>query len=548
MMTRSRMIPSSLSRTGVLVCTLLGAAIAPAQMPDAYRHPIGLFADMAADTVTEDLFNIHAPSPGWRFEASEPVPGADIFLDCRALACADLDDDGWVDAVLAGGVEPADPPSRLLWGRPDGTFELAEPSPVPRHMLRATRADVDGDGRTDLVVLVASGGRRPQVHGDTARLPRLALTLLRNEGGRRFARVPLGVDAWHLVLADLDGDDWLDLAATVQSKDSGPATELALLRGGPEGFATPRLVALPGAWGRPFVGHLKVSGPRPGELLVWQSSILDIDRTDPHVLRQPFGTPAWRVADLPRDDTSPCLALGDADADGRSDLFRGSIDYSGGRNRLYLDVASGDWRDQGRHTGLWGGYTYTTCAAWGDADNDGLADLWQCRIYNAGRATPSQLYRNRGDTTFVNATATLSRPAVPSSRRAAWLDADRDGRLDLLATFDSAYVGEIPLTACRPILYRNRCDAGASLSVKLEGRPPNTDALGAVLTLWAAGRAQWRHIGDGAISGGAAPPLEQHFGLGEAAACDSLAVWWPDGTRQVWHDLAAGRRHVLRQD
>lgn len=535
-------------RTRTLATVLLGAATATAQMPDAYRHPIGMFADMAADTVTEDLFNIHAPSPGWRFVATAPVPGAGFYLGCRGLACADLDDDGAVDVLLAGGDEPADPPSRLLWGRPDGTFELAEPSPVPPHMRDVTRADVDGDGRTDLVVLVASGGRRPRVHGDTTRLPRLGLTLLRNQGGRRFARVPLGVDAWHFALADLDGDGWLDLAATVQQQDSDLATELALLRGGPEGFATPRLVALPGAWRQPFVGSLRVSGTRPGELLVWQSSTLDIDRIDPHVLRQPFGTPAWRVADLPRDDTSPCLALGDADADGRADLFRGSNDYSGGRNRLYLDVASGDWRDQGRHTGLWGGYTYTRGAAWGDADNDGLVDLWQCRAYNAGRATPSQLYRNRADTTFVNATRVLSRPALPSSHHAAWVDVDRDGRLDLLAAFLAEYVDTVPLSACPPILYRNRCEAGASLSVKLAGRPPNTDALGAVLTLWAAGRAQWRHLGDGTFSGGTAPPLEQHFGLGRATACDSLAVWWPDGTRQVWYDLQAGRRHVLRQE
>jgi len=202
----------------------------------------------------------------------------------------------------------------------------------------------------------------------------------------------------------------------------------------------------------------------------------------------------------------------------------------------------------GRLAGLWGGYTYTTGAAWGDADNDGRVDLWQCRSYSENRSTESQFFWNQGDTTLVNATAALSRPAAPGSRRAAWLDADRDGRLDLLATFVTYYTDVTPFERCRPILYLNRSEAGHWLTLELEGRPPNTDALGAVVKAWAGGQVMWRHVDDGTTSGGAAPPLVQHLGLGAATQCDSVVVWWPPrGERQVWRSLAAGQHHVLRQ-
>lgn len=543
----------------IVAGTMLAAGLASAQSADEYRHPIGLFADLAADTVTSDLFNHFGPLDGWRFEATDPAPGLDLFHSTENLICADFDQDGWTDVLLAGSFSPDDPPSRLLWGGPGGAFEVVEPSPVPGRIHRATRADVDGDGLTDLVVLVATGGVRNPRHDPYFEYvaPELELTLLINQGGRRFAATPLGIPATAPVLADLDRDGWLDLVTATDQVGLDIEARLRVLRGGPGGFvdtqAHPTRAAVPAA-DQPLplvypttLAYLQFDPREAGDLLVIRTGLMD-PFPAPLVVDDPLGNLILHQADLPTDDPSPCLALADVDGDGRPDLFRGSNDFDGGRNRLYLDVASGRWHDVGRHAGLWGGYTYTRGAAWGDADNDGLSDLWQCRAYSEGRNTEGQFYWNQGDTTLVNATAALSRPASPSSLCAAWLDADRDGRLDLLATFITHYTDVMPFARCRPILYLNRSEAGHWLTLELDGRPPNTDAIGAVIKAWAGGRVMWRHLDDGTTSGGAAPPLVQHLGLGTATQCDSVAVWWPPrGERQVWRALPAGQRHVLRQ-
>jgi hypothetical protein len=240
-------------------------------------------------------------------------------------------------------------------------------------------------------------------------------------------------------------------------------------------------------------------------------------------------------------------SLADADGDGRVDVFLGCSDYAGGRNRLLLPTTAGGWQDHGRQAGLWAGYDYTRVGAWGDADNDGRLDLWQGRSHGGGLPTTSQFFWNRGDTALVNATASLAGLRPPRAMVAAWLDTDRDGRLDLITARHSPFSAVIPLQECHPVLFHNRGDVGTWLQLDLAGAAPNTDAIGAELTVWSAGRPQWRHLDDGSGSGGACPPLVQHVGLGTAAAADSVVVHWPDGTREIWDDLAAGQRHTLRQ-
>lgn len=536
-------------RSLTLTLCLLAAG-AGAQSPDEFSHPIGLFADMAADTLTQDIFNHHAPLPGLRLAAYDPVPGHDLFLDAIDIACADLDGDGWTDVVLGAGHTAGDPPSRLLWGRPDGFFDLAQPSPLPALMTRVVRADVDGDGRTDLVAIVHTGGSRRPHHDMYAASnePRSEIVILRNNGDRTFAVQPLGLAAASLSVSDLDGDRWLDIIAVQPSMDDTAAATVLVLRGGPEGFAPPRAIAAPV---RPFlaprVACLDLAGAGRLQPILFSNHILD-PWPAPHVLDDPLGQPAWRPLGLLLDGATAALAQADIDRDGRPELLVGVTDYAGGRNKLLLSDGAGRWHDIGREAGLWAGYNYTYGAAWGDVDNDGRSDLWQCRFFADGRSTRSQLFWNRGDSTFVNATAALSRPASPSSLRAVWIDSDRDGRLDLLAAFNTPYTDSMPFERCRPLLYRNHSEAGGWLQVELSGRPPNTDALGAVITAWTDGRPMWRHLDDGSASGGACPPLEQHFGLGGHAAVDSVVVLWPQGGRQVWRGLAGGRRHVLVEE
>jgi hypothetical protein len=77
-------------------------------------------------------------------------------------------------------------------------------------------------------------------------------------------------------------------------------------------------------------------------------------------------------------------------------------------------------------------------------------------------------------------------------------------------------------------LWRNDTDANNWLRVKLNGRPPNTDASGARIYVTVGGVEQMREVilGSNFLSQN---PTMQIFGLGSASSVDELRVEWPDG-------------------
>ncbi len=99
----------------------------------------------------------------------------------------------------------------------------------------------------------------------------------------------------------------------------------------------------------------------------------------------------------------------------------------------------------------------TEAAAWGDFDDDGLADLYVCGEYlsytGVNTTTPDprnrcRLYRNKGDGTFEDVAAAAGVTNDQCAKGAAWGDFDDDGDQDL---FVSNMTGP-----CR--LYRNQGD------------------------------------------------------------------------------------------
>jgi hypothetical protein len=82
-------------------------------------------------------------------------------------------------------------------------------------------------------------------------------------------------------------------------------------------------------------------------------------------------------------------------------------------------------------------------AAWGDYDGDGWLDLYVVNQFGPLTMTPEEvaasgahnvLYRNRGDGTFEDVTASAGVGLRKCGMAAAWGDYDGDGRLDLVAT------------------------------------------------------------------------------------------------------------------
>ncbi len=120
--------------------------------------------------------------------------------------------------------------------------------------------------------------------------------------------------------------------------------------------------------------------------------------------------------------------LADIDNDGDLDLLvslgagRGLIEK---RNRLYQNDGNGGFTDIGMTSGIADPNGRSRGAAVLDVDRDGWLDL-----ILANHATPIRLFRNRGDSTFEDATERYG--LTGGAVRVAWSDLDRDGFPDLL--------------------------------------------------------------------------------------------------------------------
>jgi len=178
------------------------------------------------------------------------------------------------------------------------------------------------------------------------------------------------------------------------------------------------------------------------------------------------------------ETTGAGVAVLDVDADGWLDVFlvngttlAGFPRGAAPSNHLYRNKRDGTFEDVTRRAGLvQTGWGQGACA--GDYDNDGFDDLF---VTYWGQ---NRLYHNRGDGTFDDVTVAAGLAAARRRWGAgcAFLDYDRDGRLDLFAAnyidFDlaSAPVPESGLcrykgipVACGPpglpggknVLYRN---------------------------------------------------------------------------------------------
>ena len=150
------------------------------------------------------------------------------------------------------------------------------------------------------------------------------------------------------------------------------------------------------------------------------------------------------------------IAVGDFNNDGFPDLLVTAV----GQNRLFRNTGKGTFADVTKESGLGGRAALSTSALWFDFDRDGLLDLFVCNYVrwsvehdvfcsNDGKqksyCTPEAyrgdtcwLFRNRGDGTFEDVTATSGIfDSSSKSLGAAILDVDGDGWLDLFVANDT---------------------------------------------------------------------------------------------------------------
>ncbi len=150
------------------------------------------------------------------------------------------------------------------------------------------------------------------------------------------------------------------------------------------------------------------------------------------------------------------VAVGDADGDGRADVFVGRPD---GPDKLFRQVAPWKFQDMTAGAGI-GGEGHTTAAVFVDIEGDGDLDLHVCRLDG-----PDRLYINNGAGQFTEDAADRGLAYEGASVGAAWMDYDRDGRLDVyvathrLKPFDFSLVvpesGEVFTVDNIPVQYKD---------------------------------------------------------------------------------------------
>lgn len=162
---------------------------------------------------------------GWQTPGTPVEIGRKPYIN---VVAADLDGDGHVDLVMPNAGSDT---ICILWGDGRRHFTHAAQSPLvagPTPFMVAV-ADVNGDGRPDIVVANYSGHI-----DDTARD---GLTWVRNDGGRHFTgylqRVAAGVGSWRVVVGDFDGDGIADAAFT-----NGGANTVTVAYGWKSGLRT----------------------------------------------------------------------------------------------------------------------------------------------------------------------------------------------------------------------------------------------------------------------------------------------------------------------
>ena len=487
---------------------------------------------------------------------AQQFDGPDIYQVGGGVAVLDCNDDGRPDLYIAGGANPA-----ALYrndGLIGGPLHFTPVGDAATDLTAVTGAyplDVDGDGRTDLMVLRA---------GESV--------LLRGLGDCRFERANEA-----LGLAGINGDTTA-FSATWEPGSTLPTLAVGrYLTIGPDGdSATP---CADNAILRPEPGATRYGASTPLLPGYCALSMLfsDWDRSGRRDLRvtndRHYYTDGmdqlWRVAPGEQvraytgDDgwvTMQIWGMGIASADVTGDGYPDVYLTSQGDNKLQT-LTAGPGQPTYRDIALKRGVTATSpvtggdplpSTAWhpefADVNNDGFLDLYVSKgnVGSQGdfaQRDPSNLFLGQPDGTFSEAASAAGIVTFDRGRGAGLADFNLDGLLDLVLVNYGADV----------VIWRNvgsgtaaaPAQMGHWAAIRLRANGPNRDGIGAWVDTRIDDLVTQREVTiGGGHAGGELGWL--HLGLGPAANAD-VRVHWPDGEVGPWIRLDASEFAIIVQ-
>jgi enediyne biosynthesis protein E4 len=442
------------------------------------------------------------------------VAAGDIVTDQEGSVTGtwgDYDGDGFLDLYVANN-SSSNVRNSLYRNNGNGTFTKQLTNAFLQTLgksVSAAWADTDNDGDPDLIVARTYSG---------------PTEWLRNDGAGQFTARQLTAASGPLcpVLADFDGDGWVDLFLSHVSGND------LLYRNNRDGAF--RLLTAEEAGDAVLDGRLSagaVAGDYDGD----GDDDLWVGMEPANALYRNDGSSKFeRVApgSLATDTLGTTANWVDYDNDGWLDLSVAGI------NRpiaLHRNLEGQGFADLADAAGL-GVSIEAYDSAWGDYDNDGYIDFYFVNEYSRANT----LYRNNGDGTFAEVDVGSPIRDGTNDVGVNWADIDNDGDLDLfIACGDGKPEANL--------LYLNNGNANHWLKVKLTGQASNRSGVGAKIRVQATIRGQpvtqLRQIT--ACGLGAGHGLIAHFGLGDATQADIIRVEWPSGIMQELADVTANQ-------
>ena len=243
---------------------------------------------------------------------------------------------------------------------------------------------------------------------------------------------------------------------------------------------------------------------------------------------------------------------GDYDGSGRQSLVIGN--FTDESIALYHNDGSGLFSDQSADSGITqpSAQSLTFACFFFDYDLDGHLDIFAANGHvaddigvvrpNLHYAEPPLLFHNQGQGKFHDVSAdvgpALRRPMV--ARGAAYADFDNDGDLDLIVTTNNGAAH----------LFRNdNGNRNDMLRLNLIGTKSNRDAIGAKVTLTAAGGMRQLAMVKSGSSYLSQSELPLTFGLGKPGSVSevNLEITWPSGRIEKLSNLKPDQFLVIEE-